>query len=348
MNLNAEPTIIGMANSLDLNVECPVDAIMEYCRIRVRRFQRRARQITNVAQLQDLVCKRLNLAVHEIWNDESLEAVAAQFLDDGELAAFGAVKSQMQPDTFGMLLQLRRTTAKGKARFAAIIDCRGDKYLRRVFTLWHEIAHCLTAKDQLALPLRRTTAEIIEKDPVEKLTDMIAGDFAFYEPLFRPILESECRKDKRLTFRGVERIRDRFNSDASFVSTLHACVAKSQAPIVLVEAGMALKKHEQVLVTTGRSKVTDFTPSLRVLRSTSNAAARAAMPHVPKQMRVPTDSVIAQIFSTTSIESGRNVHALENLRSWTTSTGGGLTDLKVSVEARRWGDRVLALIAIAA
>ena len=348
MNLNAEPKIISMANALDLDVEQPVTAIMEFCRDKVHRFLRRAGRIANVEELQRVVCKRLNLTVHEIRSAEDIEKLAEQYRADDEIAIFAAVKTQLRPDTFGMLMQFHRPSANGRARFVAFIDCRGEKAHRRVWTLWHEIAHCLTAKDQLALPLRRTTADIIEKDPVEKLTDIIAADFAFYEPLFRPILDAEFGKSGRLTFKVVERVRNRFNPEASFDSTLNACVAKAPAPIILLEAGLALKKHEQKLVEAGAASISDFSPSLRVLKSIPNEVARTELPHVPKQMRIPLDSVIARIHAGENgaiLEAGM---AEESLGNWTTSTGSGLPDVPVTVQARKVGDRVVAIIALAA
>ena len=348
MNLNTEPKIISMANALDLNVDRPVEAIMEYCRARVAKFLRRVGRIANVIELQRVVCALLNLTVHEIWSDEYITRFACQYQSENEIAACAFIKTQLRPDTFGMLVQLERRTAKGERRFVAFIDCRGDKCLRRVFTLWHEIAHCLTAKDQLALPLRRTTAEMIEKDPVERLTDIVAGEFAFYEPLFRPILNAEFGQTGRLTFRVVERVRARFNPDASFLSTLNACVAKSPSPIILIEAGLTLRRSEQRLIDSGAASPGDFAPSLRVLRCAPNEAARSTLPHVPKQWRVPSQSIIARIHASDVETIFEGSAADENLSMWTTSAGGGLPNVEVAVEARKYGDKVVALIAIAA
>ena len=345
MNLNLEPKIIGMANSLDLDLECPVDAVRNYCREKVSKFLRRAGRISNINELQKLICKRLDLTVHEIWSDADLIAISSRYRDEGEIAVFAGATTQLKPDTFGVLMQFQRGGRNGRARYVAFIDCRGDKHLRRVFTLWHEIAHCLTAKNQLALPLRRTTVGKVDKDPEEKLTDIIAADFAFYEPLFAPILKDECASAKRLTFRAVERIRDRFNPDASFASTLNACLAKSDSPMIMIEAGLAFKKAEQKQIDKGAAVPSDFEPKLRVLISVSSEAARDALPHVPKQMRVPEASIIARIFASNdefdTFGSGL-VH--ENLGIWTTSSGDGLPNVDVVVEARKVGDRVLALI----
>lgn len=336
-----------MANSLDLEAESPVDSIKNFCHERVAKFLRRGGRITNVGELQELVCKRLNLEVKEIWNDEDLERYAAKYCAEREIGVYGAIKSQLKPDTFGMLTQLERRTPKGKVQFVAFIDCRGEKYLRRIFTLWHEIAHGLTTMDQLALPLRRSTAELIEKDPIEKLTDMIAADFAFYKPLFQPILNAELKKEGRLTFRVVERVRNRFNPDASFASTLSACVKMAPLPVILLEAGPALKKGEQRMVDNGVASESDFQSSLRVLQSWPNELARIQLPHVPKQYRVPTESVIAKVHKTMWSAISQPGIAKENLGNWTTSSGNRLANVPVTIEARKVGGLVIALIALA-
>lgn len=347
MNLNTEPKIISMANSLDLDAESPVDSIKKFCHERVAKFLRRGGQITNVGELQELVCERLNLEVKEIWNDEDLERYAAKYCAEREIGVYGAIKSQLKPDTFGMLTQLERRTPKGKVQFVAFIDCRGEKYLRRIFTLWHEIAHGLTTMDQLALPLRRSTEELIEKDPIEKLTDMIAADFAFYKPLFQPILNAELKKEGRLTFQVVERVRNRFNPDASFASTLSACAKMAPLPVILLEAGPKLKKEEQRLIDSGVASVTDFQPSLRVLQSWSNELARFQLPHVPKQYRVPTESAIAKVYASDRSTVSRPGLSRENLGNWTTSAGARLPNAPVTIEARKVGGLVVALIALA-
>lgn len=347
--LNDEPAIISMANELNLDASQPADAIRAYCQDKVQRYLRRAARLTNIEALQQLVCKKLNLIVHEIWEDNDIARLANEYKDAGEFIVAGLVATQMKPNTFGMLTSLEARTKNGRTRFVTFIDCRGKKAARRVWTIWHEIAHCLTAKDQMALPLRRTTTvETIEKDPVERLTDAIAADFAFYEPLFRPVLDGEYKLAGRLSFRVIERVRSRFNPDASFDSTLRACVNKTPAPLILLEAALTLKKDEQSLVDAGAAAPSDFVPSLRVLRSLPNAPGRVHLPHVPKQWRVPEQSVIARVHADGVSVTLEDSLAEENMNLWTTSTGSRLRDCAVLVEARKIGGRVIAILKLAA
>lgn len=347
--LNDESAIIGMANSLDLDVSRPADAITKYCHDRVLRFLRGVSRLTDIEALLTIVCAKLNLTVHEIHSDGDIKRYANQYMAAGELGVGGLVLSQMKPDTFGMLVNLEGRNAKGMLQFVAFIDCRGEKAQRRVWTTWHEIAHCLTIKDQMALPLRRTTTvKSIEKDPIERLTDAIAADFAFYEVLFKPILESEVKDAGRLSFRVVEQVRSKFNPGASYDSTMRACVRMTPIPLLMLEAGLTYKKDEQRLIDAGEAEPDDFDANLRVLRSIANEPGRAQLPHVPKQWRIPEDSVIARIYAEDMAAIIEGGVAQENMSWWTTSGGSRLRDCPVRVEARKIGHRVVALLERAA
>ena len=348
-SLNDEPAIISMANELNLDPSQPADAIKAYCRDKVKGFLRRAARITNIEAMQQIVCKRLNLTVHEIWCDDDIKRFAAEYKAAGEFVVAGLVATQMKPSTFGMLTSLEARTKTGRTLYVTFIDCRGEKTARRVWTIWHEIAHCLTEKDQMALPLRRTTtAEMIDKDPVERLTDAIAADFAFYEPLFQPVLEDEYQIAGRLSFGVVERVRSRFNPHASFDSTLRACVKKTQAPLILLEAELILRRGEQRLVNAGEALASDFSPSLRVLRALPNEEGRIRLPLVPNQWRVPEQSVIARAYANDVSAALEGNRAQENMSLWSTSSGARLRDCSVHVEARKVGGRVIALLQLAA
>jgi hypothetical protein len=171
----------------------------------------------------------------------------------------------------------------------------------------------------------------------------VAGDFAFFGPLFLPIFHAELNGDHRLSFSLVERVRQRFCVDASLSATVNACVAAAPMPTILIEAGLEYKKAERERIAAGERGIM---PSLRVLKSISNDAAREAHLHIPRPMRVPLTSVIA-LAHNEDIESvlDRST-AMENLVDWTTSDGGRLPAVDVVIEARKTGDRVLALLTV--
>ena len=340
MNLAEEPRIIGLANALSLDAVRPVEAIVDYCHAKVREFVKKCGVLDSVISLQQAVCMQLRLEVREIWSDEELADLSGEYVNQGEIV-FATLASELTPDAFGILIQLWNVPNSKSPRFVAVIDCRGEKFLRRYWTLWHEIAHCLTAVDQYQLPLRRTTVDAIEKDPIEKLTDMVAGEFAFYGPLFDPVLNEELTRQGKLTFEGVERVRSRFCSDASMSATINACVKGAGSPIIVLEAGMGFKKAERMMVNSG---VKGIQASLRVLRSIGNESARRQAFFIPPQMRVPIESIIAHVFNGGRVNDSS---ASEEMEHWMTSSGKKLPSARVSVQARRAGDRVVALVALA-
>lgn len=220
----------------------------------------------------------------------------------------------------------------------------GDKNLRRFFTLWHEIAHCLVAVDQYELPFHRTTITSKPKDPNEKLTDIIAGDLGFFEPLFGPVFDRHFTDSRRLTFNLVERIRASFCPECSFQSVLSACVSRAPYPVLLLDAGLEWKKAEKEQMRSAqRTLFPEKTPvpRLRVLTCIANSSARSSGLHIPRKMRVPPSSVIARVHQGDSRTIGINA---ENLNSWSSSTGGPLAFREVSVEARKYGEHVMALV----
>src|SRR5581483_6581709 len=143
----------------------------------------------------------------------------------------------------------------------------------RFFTRWHEIAHLLTLQGQLELPLHRSRKD---ESPTERLMDVLAAEVGFYDPIFRPILQRETKKDETLTFETVERIRTAFATDASFHATLNACVKRLDSPMLVVEVGLGLKKDEERQLESRQTVLFAAPtpqPKLRVLRVAANAPA---------------------------------------------------------------------------
>lgn len=340
MNLNENPRIIGLANALALDVNDPVEAIRAFCRQKVQGFLQGVSRVTSIEELQQIVCVHLNVTVLEVWSDADIEALTRKYLAAGEVI-FVTLAKQLSRDAYGVLLRLQKRGRR--PRFAAVIDCRGDKHLKRYWTIWHEIAHALTFVEQSELALRRTTESGPAKEPLEQLTDMVASDFAFFDTLFLPAFRSELNGDTRVSLALAQRVRQRFCPDASLASTLNACVTAAPMPTIMIEAGLAYKKSERDRIVAGEEGIV---PSLRVLKSIPNQAARDAHVHIPKRMRVPLTSVIARVHGEeldTILDRGT---AEENLSDWTTSGGECLPEAKIMIEARRLGDRVLALVTV--
>jgi len=270
--------------------------------------------------------------------------VVKQYTSDGD-GVFAILPNDLAPSTtLGVLVRRCQNDRQGRLRWAAIVDCRGDKHLCRFFTLWHEIAHCLTAVEQYELPLyHRASIHATAKDSIETVTDLIAGDFAFYDPLFNPVLADEVAQAGRLTFAGVERVRNIYCEEASFKSTLYACVTRLPSPLMWLEADLAYKKAELAALASRQGEIIPSappTPALRVTESFRNEAAVDIGLYIPKKMRVPESSVIFTAFF--GSYSGQ---AREDLGEWS-SRGRYLDYLPIHVEARKGFSGVSALITL--
>lgn len=344
MKLSDEPKIVALASALKLRGSDATKDILEFCRREVARLIK-GYTIRTIWDLDKIICDKLNLVIHEIWNDDELRELSHRYAMMEPV--FAALAMELNLETYGILYQRTALTPDGEFQYVAFIDCRGFKAAKRWFTRWHEIAHRLTTVQQFEMPFRRTSVGLVDKDPEEKLMDMIAGEIGFFEPIFRPLLETEIHNGGgRLTFSIAENIRAQFSPDASFHSTLNACAARSAMPILVVECELLYKKTEmrslsdpQLALIPEKKPV----PKLRVKTCTPNEAARDIGFQIPRWMRVPSRSLIAQVFADQSHD-GSDVEAMENLQWWTSSDGGALSFQSIHVQVRKVDERVLAII----
>ena len=84
-------------------------------------------------------------------------------------------------------------------------------------------------------------------------------------------------------------------------------------------------------------------PKLRAVVATANAAARALGLRIDKNMEVLTDSIVALLYDS-GVPRVPDVIGTESLSLWKHSDGTSVGDSDVIIEARRFGDRVVALV----
>lgn len=345
--LSFNPKIIAMARGLGLPANDAVNSIRSFCRSRIVKMLKSAASVQTIWDLEKVVCAHLNLVIHEIWNDDELREFSLRYARDKGDSKVAALDMELEkPNTFGVIYQRNKRNEAGEFQYVAFVDCRGHKALRRFFTRWHEIAHCLTTYEQFEFSFRRTNTDDIEKDPVEKLMDLIAGELGFSESLFRPVLKNALG-NSRLSFNVVEHVRRQFCPDASSQATLNACVAQMNKPVVLLEVGLGLKKSQKRALQDCQLQFLPTTtpkPCLRVLRSMPNPDARKIGLQIHKNWRVPGYSMIAKIFNSDSETEGESV---ENLSSWKSSNGDSLIDVEVIIQARKVQEKVFAIVSLA-
>lgn len=261
---------------------------------------------------------------------------------------FASLPQQLDEGTYGTLMR-RSVGPEARDRFVAVIDCRGEKSLRRSFSRWHEIAHALTLGPQVQLefPFHRSTDK---KPPKERLMDQIAAIVGFWSPLFRPLLLEELCGNGRLCFEVVERVRQRFTDKASFQATLIACVREAPLPVIYLEAKYGLKKHEQRFVESGQGVLFGGVlpePKLRVPIVIANAEARKAELEMHQNMEVPAGPLIASLFNPEGAAEDNEVKGMENLSLWMHSDGTTLADRNVCLEARLFKGEAFGLVTLA-
>lgn len=330
--------VADLAKQLNLDTgPNPVAAILTHCRTRIDRWVAEDGPVATVADLERVVAARLQLVLEDVYTDDDFACIKAKYATGQRDFVFAAMRTKFDGGdnpTYGALVKRKNVPADAPDRYVAVIDCRGDKRLRRFFTRWHEIAHRLTTDSDE--PEYRS-----EHDPIERLMDEIAGHVGFYGPLFDPVFAGAGGGRSPLTFGVVRAVVQNGFPEASFQATLNACTRRMPTPVLYLEAKLAHKKEEQRRHQTP-SLFGDAPPpgQLRAVTVQANDAARNEGFVIPQKMRVPPASVIHRLFNGDDVteDVGR-----ENM-DWWESQGKRQPARAVVVEARKVADRVIAII----
>lgn len=319
---------LGLKNAAD-----PVSAIVDYCRLKVKKFLADFPECDQLHDLLLFLAQKMGTFFEEIHTDEDLENIKSKYLLRGE-KIFVLLKEELAEDVFGITFRLMNRES-WEPQFVSIIDCRGDKSYRSYFTKWHELGHLLVLTDQMRLNFRRTFPPTELKDPEEAVIDIIAGTFAFYDPLIKKCTDGE------ISFEAVERLRNQLCPGASWQASLIGFVKAWTTPCFLVHAKHALKKGEQEqLAQQSFGFNAPPAPVLRAAKVTSNDAARNDGLMIFENMRIPASSVIYKAFQ----EGLDYAEGEENLRDWVTSDGSRLCNCKVRIKVKTGIDAADALI----
>ena len=319
----------------------PEKAIREFCVRKVEKIIAPFTEIKNLDALLEIVSSGLGIRFEEVNDDGDISDLAETYAPQGELI-FADLARHLDEMTDAVLISLKKTRMW---KYVAVIDCRGFKKTRAYFSKWHEVAHVLTESPQPAL-FRRTPKD--SKAPEETLADRIAGDFAFYTPLFLPELLARTKLTKRLTFDIIEELRKAVCPAASREATIRGAISRAPFPQVLVIADYALKKEEERTVSSLQQmdlfpeNGIPFEPKLRAVQVVSNLPAKQSGLQIHRNMEIPEKSVITDAYWNVSCGPGTHENS-ENLNWWKHSRGA-LPNADIEVEAMRIGKRVFALI----
>lgn len=339
--LNSAQEIITLASELGVDWRNqPAQNIVEFCLGKIGQWIKESGPVTSIAELEKLACKRLSLVFEEVWNDEDLDQIIRKYVKAGE-PVFASLKMDLDEKTYATLLERHNITHNAQDRYVAVIDCRGEKALRRFFTRWHEIAHLLTLVRQLELPFHRSRDD---DSPLERMMDAVAGEVGFYKPIFVPVLNEVLRTCDRFSFQMAELIRARYSSEASFQSTLFAAIRGMPTPIIYLEAGMGFKKEEEATLQSSQLNLLPMAPpaaKLRVITVMQNEAAKERRFRIDRNMAVPPKSLIAAYFENSNLSPAEGV---EELSGWLHSNGKPVGQGEVHIEARFHAGRVMAIV----
>ncbi len=273
--LKDSEVVLRMAKDLGLKrLRDPEKAIREFCVRKVEKIIAPFTQLKDLDNLLEIVSSALGIRFEEVNDDQDISNLARVYTSQGELI-FADLAGQLDKMTDAVLIRLKNTRMW---KYVAVIDCRGLKKTRAYFSKWHEVAHVLTESRQPAL-FRRTPKDL--KAPEEKLADRIAGDFAFYTPLFLPELLARTKSTKRLTFDIIEELRKTVCPSASREATIRGAISRAPFPQLLVIADYGLKKEEERRVSQLKQmelfsveEGIPFEPKLRAVQVASNETAR--------------------------------------------------------------------------
>lgn len=315
-------------------------AIREFCTQKIENIKDQFGSINNLSTLLDVVSSFLGICFEEVHDDNDIEIISNKYLAQGEYK-FADLSRELDASTDAVMFSLTKIK---KWKYAAVIDCRGIKIFRAYFSKWHEVAHILTRSPQTFLFHR---APKFKRDPEEMLVDRIAGDLAFYTPLFLPELLVRTKTTNRLTFDIIEELREIVCPGASRAATIRGAISRAPFPQLMVIADYGLKKSEEedlfskqgVLFKEGNDQ---YYRKLRAVEVIVNKPALKIGLWVHKNMEVPQESVIRTAYEEFSPD--EIYHNRENLNWWKHSRGGQLNDLSIDIEAKLIGDRVYAFI----
>jgi hypothetical protein len=343
--LDADGRIIRLARDLGLRgLGGPVAQVIDYCNRRIATLAG-GREITSLAQLQDVVARMLNLEFEEIHRVADIERIVQKYAVCLKDPAFASIRTQFNEDTFGTMFRRRTSLPTEPPRYVAVIDCRGPKANRRFFTRWHEIAHLLTLPPREGAPVKRCS---IKRNPTEQLMDRIAASVGFYDPLFKPIVEQLVQERGGLTFEGVESVRLAHCPMASFQSTLIACVTRAPCPALYLEARLGYKKRELERLDERQLRLfamDEPEARIRIAQVSASDPARKLRLRIDRNLEVPAESILARLLSEPDDAPGtRNAAGVESLTLWRHSDGKALGSTNIRIEARRLNDSVFALV----
>lgn len=273
----------------------------------------------NGERFVETLATHLNITFEEVHDHSDVTRLQDKYLKQHKEIAFGQLELELQGNDVDALL-FKRQNDPGK--YVAVLNLQ-DTNSRAYWNKSHEMTHRLIEPPQQPLFHRHRANQ---KNTVENLVDLVAAEIAFYEPIFRPVVESYSRE--YLTWSVIERIRNSFAPSASLISIARATVRYWPYPVFLIQAAFR-----------GRIGNSSKDQALRASLVDRNILAEKEGIFFYTNMRVPVSSPIAQTFT-----SGIDITERESLSKWVTSRGEALPRRNAITSAHSYRNDVLALM----
>ena len=269
--------------------------------------------------------ENLCLTFEEVHGPHDVVKLEDHYLKGKKEIGFAQLRDELENhDADALLFQRMNAKVGDPDSWVAVLNLQESR-AKAYWNRFHELSHRIAEPPQKILPLRRHKFEA--SNPVEALIDSVASEMAFYEPVFRPLVQIYARTN-RLSFEVIEQIRQEYAPTASLLSTMKAIVKYWPRSAASLTAEFR-----------GRLNSPDVDQALRVTSQGHNEyASRTGLTFWPN-MRAPLGSPIHQAFI-----SGEEQNAAEHLGDWQTSTGKSLAAIDVFTSACFINGRVYAVL----
>jgi hypothetical protein len=267
----------------------------------------------------------LCLTFEEVHGPHDVTKLEEHYLKGKKELGFAQLRGELDNPGVDALLFQRMNAEPGEPdSWVAVLNLQEGR-AKAYWNRFHELSHRIAEPPQKILPFRRHQFEA--SHPVEALVDSVASEIAFYEPVFRPLVETFA-KTYRLSFETIEQIRTQYAPTASLLSTMKAVVKYWPCPAASLTAEYR-----------GRLNSPEIDPALRVSPQGYNERANRIGLLIYPNMRASVGSPIHQAYLT-----NEDQNALENLGDWETSSGKSLAAIDVFTSARYINERVYAVL----
>lgn len=267
----------------------------------------------------------LCLTFEEVHGPHDVTKLEDHYLKGKKEIGFAQLRDELDnPGTDALLFERMHAEPGAPDTWVAVLNLQEGRS-KAYWNRFHELSHRIAEPPQQILPFKRHQFEA--SNPVESLVDSVASDFAFYEPIFRPLVERYA-KTCPLNFQTIEQIRNQYAPTASLLCTMKAVVKYWPRPAASLTAEFRGRRN---------SPGTDC--ALRVSPQGYNERANRIGLLIYPNMRAPIGSPIHQAYL-----SKEDQNSLENLRNWETSSGDSLADIDVLTSARCINERVYAVL----